>query len=194
MDASAKPSLLFSLISWRVGADTEPSCEATAEAASLFQTHRQPLLRYLRSIGLPAQECDEIVQEVFFSLFLHLKAGKPRQNLAGWIFRVAHNLGLKIRSQISSDRLVVLDKALTEHHPDPQRNGEQRMMDIERYRRLRSVVAALAEQERQCLFLRAEGLRYREIAGVLDLSIGTVSSLLTRALDKLKRADGAINR
>jgi RNA polymerase sigma-70 factor (ECF subfamily) len=53
------------------------------------------------------------------------------------------------------------------------------------------VVLALTEQERQCLFLRAEGLRYRQIAEILGVSVGTVSILLARSLDKLKRAGGA---
>jgi RNA polymerase sigma-70 factor (ECF subfamily) len=53
-----------------------------------------------------------------------------------------------------------------------------------------AVLHALPEQDQACLYLRAEGLRYREIADVLDISLGSVSISLTRSLARLHRADG----
>src|SRR5215471_2640300 len=67
------------------------------EVTGLFDQFRPGLLRYLSSFGLLPEDGEEIVQEVFVSLFLHLRAGKSRSNLRGWVFRVAHNLGLKRR-------------------------------------------------------------------------------------------------
>jgi RNA polymerase sigma-70 factor (ECF subfamily) len=55
--------------------------------------------------------------------------------------------------------------------------------------RLLAVVAALPEQDRRCLFLRAEGLRYREIAEILDMSLGGVSLSLARSLVRLARCE-----
>jgi RNA polymerase sigma-70 factor (ECF subfamily) len=55
-------------------------------------------------------------------------------------------------------------------------------------RRLRAVVRALPEQDRKCLFLRAEGLRYREISEILDISLGAVSLSLARSLARIARA------
>jgi RNA polymerase sigma-70 factor (ECF subfamily) len=49
-------------------------------------------------------------------------------------------------------------------------------------------VGALEERDRQWLFLRAEGLRYREIAKVLDISLGAVALYLERSLARLTRA------
>jgi RNA polymerase sigma-70 factor (ECF subfamily) len=46
----------------------------------------------------------------------------------------------------------------------------------------------LPEQDRRCLSLRAEGLRYREIAEVLDMSLGAVSIALTRSLARIARS------
>jgi RNA polymerase sigma-70 factor (ECF subfamily) len=50
------------------------------------------------------------------------------------------------------------------------------------------VANALAEQDRRCLFLRAEGLRYRESAGILGMSLGAVTMSLARTLARLARA------
>ena len=51
-----------------------------------------------------------------------------------------------------------------------------------------AILQALPEQNRWCLYLRAEGLRYREIAEVLDMSLGSVSLCLERSLARVARA------
>jgi RNA polymerase sigma-70 factor (ECF subfamily) len=69
-------------------------------------------------------------------------------------------------------------------------NPEERLISNQRQGRLLAVVSALPEQDRLCFRLRAEGLRYREIAEVLGISLGSVSVSLTRSLARLMRADG----
>src|SRR5271156_2828497 len=80
----------------RAGSEAVPE-RLEAEVVELFDLLRNPVLRYLMGIGLPVEDAEEIVQEGFLALFQHLRAGKPRSNLRGWVFRVAHNLGLKRR-------------------------------------------------------------------------------------------------
>jgi RNA polymerase sigma-70 factor (ECF subfamily) len=52
------------------------------------------------------------------------------------------------------------------------------------------VVDALPERDRRCVFLRAEGLSYRDIGAALCVSLGTVAKSLTRAMTRLANADG----
>ena len=52
-------------------------------------------------------------------------------------------------------------------------------------RRLDAGIAQLTEPQRQCLYLRAQGLRYREIAVVLGISVSSAAELLQRAVVKL---------
>src|SRR5437016_2377500 len=74
-----------------------------SEVTGLFEQLRQPLFRYLLSIGLAVQDCEEVIQEIFLALFRHLQKGKSRENLRGWVFRVGHNLGLRRRRQNGRD-------------------------------------------------------------------------------------------
>src|SRR5580698_8700716 len=62
------------------------------EVVALFEQHRNSLLRYLLSFRIAAPDAEEIVQEIFLSLFQHLLREKSRTNLHGWVFKVAHNL------------------------------------------------------------------------------------------------------
>jgi len=161
------------------------------EVIQLFDELRSRLMRYLLSLGLPAQDGEEVIQEVFLALFQHLQRGRSRQNLRGWVFRVAHNLGLKRRLAKAREAtgILVSGEALAAIRPDPAENPEERLLSNQRYQRLQSVLRALPEQDQWCLSLRAEGLRYRDIAEVLDMSLASVSVSLGRSLARLSRAD-----
>src|SRR5205807_6642942 len=69
------------------------------QVAQLFQEARDDVYRYLLSLGLYPPQAQEGAQEVFLRLYVTLKKGENIQNPRAWIFRVAHNLGLKIRAR-----------------------------------------------------------------------------------------------
>src|ERR1700689_1715867 len=79
------------------------------DVVGLFDQLQDRLLRYLMSLGLPAPDGEEVIQEVFLALFQHLQRGKPRHNLRAWLFQVAHNLALKQRNVTRRNRQVVWD-------------------------------------------------------------------------------------
>jgi len=178
-----------SLAAWefRTDAKSEHAPAPTLEEqqlVQLFDELRSPLLRYLLALGLRAQDGEEVIQEVFLALFQHLQRGRSRENLRGWIFRVAHHLGLKRR--LANCREAAHVPAAW---PDPAENPEQQLLSSQRQKRLAAVLRALPEQDQWCLWMRAEGLRYREIAEALDISLGSVSASLARSLARLSRAD-----
>jgi RNA polymerase sigma-70 factor (ECF subfamily) len=160
------------------------------EVTGLFDEFRPGLLRYLSSFGLLPEDGEEIVQEVFVSLFLHLRAGKSRSNIRGWVFRVAHNLGLKRRESVHRTLKTVspLDQN-SESHVDSAPDPEQQVAFFQQRERMLAIVNVLPERDRRCLYLRAEGLRYRDIANILDMSLGGVALSLARALSRLEKAD-----
>jgi RNA polymerase sigma-70 factor, ECF subfamily len=161
------------------------------EVILLFDEFRDRLFRYVLSLGLCSHDGEDIIQEVFLSLFRHLRLGKSRENLRGWLFRVAHNLALKQRHSTQRwQARIEPDHRLVETRLDPAANPEELLAESQRQQQLLFVVRALPEQDRWCLHLRAEGLRYREIAEALGMSLGAVSNSLARSLGRLARADG----
>jgi RNA polymerase sigma-70 factor, ECF subfamily len=171
-------------------APRKPS-EVEREVIDLFERFRNPLLRYALSFGISMHDAEEVVQEVFLSLFRHLQLGKSRTNLCGWIFRVAYNLALKQRvaDKKMRDRTET-DEMTVEQLYDPSPDPEEHLYPMQRQRRLLVVFHAVPAVDQSCLRLRAEGLRYREIASVLRISIGSVSISLMQSLARLVRADG----
>jgi len=157
------------------------------EVLSLYDLMRTRLLRYAVSFGINVQDGEDIVQETFLALFHHLQRGRSGDNLHGWLFRVTHNLALKRRMKILNEpaggnieELQVLD---------PNSNPEECMLFGEKHARLASVLRALSIEDQSCLRLRAEGLRYREIASIVGISLGSVSASLSRSLARLEQVD-----
>src|SRR5579872_2074574 len=70
-----------------------------ALVAQLFEESRDDVYRYLLTLGLHPPLAQEAVQEVFLRLYAGLKKGDDIQNPRGWVFRVAHNHGLKVRAR-----------------------------------------------------------------------------------------------
>ena len=157
------------------------------EVITLFDLYREPVLRYVISSGIPIADAEEVVQGVFLALFRHLRAGKSRTNLAGWIFTVAHNMALKRRS--SERRRSRYFQPQTDLAADsfesPLQDPEAQLSSRQECARVSRIVRALPEQDRNCLALRAEGLRYRDIARILGVSLGSVAGSLSRALTRL---------
>lgn len=181
-------------LTFPTGAATTVAAEPSrieSEVMHLFDQFRNPLLRYALSLGISMHDAEEVTQEVFLALFRHLQLGRPRKNLRGWIFRVAHNLALRQRhaNQNLCDR-IESGEAIAEQQLDTSPSPEEHLSSAQKQRRLLAVVQALPETDQNCLRLRAEGLSYREIAAVLGISLGSVSISLTRSIARLLRADG----
>ncbi len=157
------------------------------KVARIYQELRLPVYYYLMTFLGNAATADDLTQEVFLRLYAHLHRGRPVENVRFWAFRVAHNLAFSERQQYQ--RLARLDEPTwtdaCARLPDPALNPEQRTFQLERLERLHWALQTLSAQERQCLFLRAEGLRYREIGQVLGVGTSTVGEFLQRALRKL---------
>lgn len=168
---------------WLSNTNSTPSDPLEEEVVALYTDLRTPVLRYLAALGLPIHDGEDILQETFFALYQHLAAGKPRDHIRGWIFRVARNLALKRFSRQDLQLSPIAELTLEESRFNPEQLAVRQQQDAA----VRRVVNALPDLDRQCLLLRAEGLRYREIASVLDVSLGSVSLALARALEKLAR-------
>ena len=154
-----------------------------SEVTNLYHELRKPLLRYLICLGLTSDEAQDVVQDAFVSLQRHLSSGGDQENMRGWLFRVAHNQARN--RQTSYDRRFgeTLDGGM-EFLADST-TPEQVLLRKEKLRRVAAAIQLLAESERECLLLRAGGLRYREIGEVLGMATSTVGDTVERAMRKL---------
>ena len=155
------------------------------QVSQLFEEARDDVYQYLLTLGLHPPRAQEAVQEVFLRLYATLKKGEAIENPRGWVFRVAHNYGLKVRERQVSEE--PFDAALEARLSTPGGNPESELLERERMLRFHHAVEGLSEQQKRCLFLRMEGLRYPEIGSALGISASAVGEFLRRAMTRLKK-------
>jgi RNA polymerase sigma-70 factor, ECF subfamily len=159
------------------------------KVGQLFELLRDPIYLYLVAVLGSPSEAEDITQESFLQLYRSLHRGLVINNARFWLFRVAHNLAFKHREK--NQRFERTDTRpwdeLRNLLPDPGLNPEQRMLQMERLERLHAAMAWLSPQELQCLHLRAEGFRYREIGEILGIGTKTAAEFLRRGITKLMR-------
>jgi RNA polymerase sigma-70 factor, ECF subfamily len=186
IQSEAVPHLALSLSGSLAGQKSHGVLLLEEHFVKLFDELHIPVFRYLRSIGLRQEDGEEVVQEVFLRLFKHLLEQGGEENLRGWVYRVAHNLAIdqhRDRSRLTQQSLEDEDYAwrsdlLQDHAPNP----EQCLLGKERVARVEQAMSSLPKRQLQCIYLRMEGFRYREIGEILGVSIGTVAECLHRGI------------
>jgi RNA polymerase sigma-70 factor, ECF subfamily len=153
----------------------------------LYDREQTPLKRYLSMLGVDAETARDIVQEGFLKLHEHLLAGGDRANLRAWLYRVVHNSARNKQMSFGARNTGRLDELTPAANPVAKdESPEDRVLGAERETRLRSAMERLSEAQRACLVLRTQGLKYREIAETLNLSVSTVGENVQRGLERLR--------
>lgn len=131
-------------------------------------------------------EAEDLCQEAYLRLYQQLSAGHGIQNPKAWLFQVLRNDLLR---QIRARRMETTlhrdaDEAeLSDPWPTPMPGAaEERIEEID------EMLALLTPREQEVMTLRMASLKYREIAEQLNVSIGSVNQLISRAVRKLQRA------
>jgi RNA polymerase sigma factor (sigma-70 family) len=149
----------------------------------LYREHYRSLVRFLyRRTGDQAR-AEDLAQEAFVRAIEH-QPDKPR----AWLFAVASNLA-RDEGRKSSVRRHHLTLIKAESKSQPVAPGPE--VELERQEtvlQVRTALAQLADRDREALLLWEEGLSYDEIAGILDLSRGSIGTTLSRARNRLAAA------
>lgn len=141
--------------------------------------YRESLLRFAASLVGPSHAPD-VVQDTFLAL---CKASRQEveAHLAPWLFRVCKNRAIDLRREQARLHSISQDEASPESGPSSSVERRQSLS------RVQSIVSELPEHQRQALLLKFSGeLSYKEIAEVMELSVGNVGFILHTAIQKVR--------
>lgn len=125
-------------------------------------------------------EAEDLAQEVF--LKLHQKPPRSRDNVAGWLYRVATNMGynaIRSRKRRWSWQRWLVPQGVGDDPADTVADNETSVA-------VRSALAKLPPKQGQLLLLRQMGLSYAELADVCDINPASVGKQLSRATAKFR--------
>lgn len=155
------------------------------QVAALYASTRGGIVRYLVTAGIDPDTAEEATQEAFLRLYTALRDGDEIGQPRNWVYSVARNIALNAVKRDSAHS--AFSAALEATVASAESNAEEQLIEKEWLGSFREAVNRLSERQRLCLELRAQGLRYRDIAEVLEIRISTVSEFVRRGIEELKK-------
>jgi RNA polymerase sigma-70 factor (ECF subfamily) len=167
----------------------------TAALEELMEQFAPRVHRLAYGITRNEADAEEVVQDVFLSLFRKIAGFEGRAALGTWIYRVTVNAALIKRRGKRVELEVFLEDHLPTFREDGHREGdrallladwsetpEAELLSNETRRAVRRMIASLPDHYRVVVLLRdMEGLSNEETAAILDDSVASVKSRLHRA-------------
>ncbi len=152
-----------------------------------YQDRLYPTL--LRLTGC-SEDVRDLLQDAFLRAFEKLARFQGESSFYTWVYRIAVNLTLSDRRKRFGDGRVAppLGGITRDPSDDPARTDPSRPLEqAERDGMVQKALDALQPEHRAVVVMKdLDGLRYEEIAAILDIPIGTVRSRLHRARCELR--------
>ena len=151
--------------------------------------HEAPLIRYAARLTGSVERARDVVQDAFTRLWQQDRAGIDG-HVRQWLYAVCRNRALTVRRK--ETRMTTLSDAAAALRvcpdPSPPAAAEQR----ESRGHVLSLMAGLPDRQQEGLVLKFQsGLSYREIAGVLNISVTNVGFLIHTAIRALRERMGS---
>ena len=150
----------------------------------LFERHHHRLFNFLFRLTGNRHLSEDLVQEVFVRILKYRHTYCGENQFTTWLFQVARNARIDhVRQSPREDADVESMPDIASPSPTPAENVEQQ----EQMRILLQALSKLPEERREILLLRGfQGLKFEEIAQVLDCPVNTVKWRAFQAIRELK--------
>lgn len=135
------------------------------------------LTRYLDS----ESTIEDIIQNVFFNIWQNRTTLEPRGTLKSYLFSAVRNQALtQLKSEKKFERITKEFTDVTQQ----EESNTNRLFEVDELREAYQKAVAKLPQKRRHIFLmhRQENLTYKEISEILDISIKTVETQMSRSL------------
>jgi RNA polymerase sigma-70 factor (ECF subfamily) len=156
----------------------------------LVELNQERLFASMLQVTGSPEEAEEVVQEAFIRVFMKLDTFQRNSQFFTWLYRIAFNSALTRRRR--NRARVSLDYCRENTGLEVSDDGDgvdEPMLRRERVDMVREAMHTLTDEHRSILVLREmEEHSYEDIAEILEISIGTVRSRLSRARRQLKLA------
>ena len=147
---------------------------------------------YSATVRYAAHRCgsldlaEDLVQEAFGALYARLRAGGRIQKPRAWVMKTVHNKICRYWRETHRQPEQAIPRLELEALPLATESFGAYTDSARPY--LEGFLARLAPREREVILLRAQGLKYREIASQLGISSNSVGTLLLRGMRKMRAA------
>ena len=155
----------------------------------MFGLYYRPLVSYLMKSfrRLSLEDARDIAQEAFLRVFKSMDRGI--RNERALLHVTARNLAINF---ITRDLRPGIDIETVPNLADPAPDAQKTLEYNERIRQIAKAIEELPEGTRTCLLHQQSGLRYRDIAALMNISMDAVKSRLHYAVTELRQSLGDV--
>ncbi len=148
--------------------------------AELVQRYQNRLVNFFRRMGVPLTEAEDLVQTTFLRVYAYRKRWRPTGKFTSFLYVIARHVWTDmVRKSARTPRAN--EAAIAGAATDGDGAASDARMDVG------AALVELSEKLRSVVVLNLyQGLKYQEIADVLDIPLGTVKSRMHLALKQLK--------
>ena len=163
----------------------------------LFAKYQTAVYRFVRYLTQNRNEADDLFQETWLRVVKYLPCTPEIKDFKAWVFRIATN---RHRDELRKRRirrpfqsLKPLDSSVDGDDQDFQNQGVipttlDKTDKVDLGPAINRAISRLPIKQRRVFVLKEiEGFKHREIAEMLGLPVGTIKSLLHRAIKKLQK-------
>jgi len=146
------------------------------------------LRRYARALARDFVAADDLVQDCLARALDKLHLWQEGTDLRAWLFTILHNQYVnQVRRAVREGTAVGLSETEPMLTRAPHQGKRLELRDLER------AITKLPEEQRSVILLVGlEGMRYEEVAEILDVPVGTIRSRLSRGREALRRLIGIV--
>ncbi len=150
----------------------------------LYRKYYPELYRFAFQLTLSVEDCEDFVQETFTRLFKELKKNTILNSPRAWLYKVLLNLIRKdYKKKLQMKNIIINIGYENPTSPDLQDN----YIKDEKQALVFWALNQINEKDRNLLILYHDGLSYTEMAEILDLNLISIGTLISRAIQKLKK-------
>ncbi|NML20125.1 RNA polymerase sigma-70 factor [Pseudoflavitalea sp. G-6-1-2] len=154
----------------------------------LFYLFHPPLLQFAQSFVRSPEMAEEIVSDVFIRIWERRAQLQNIDNLAVYLYVSTRNTALKYLMRHQKQASISLDDLKVELE-SPHQDPEKILLSAEMTKKVKEAIDHLPPRCKMVYkLIREDGLRYKEVAEILNISIKTIDNQLAIALKKIGKA------
>jgi RNA polymerase sigma-70 factor (ECF subfamily) len=153
--------------------------------AAFYREHGRVVLAQVLLVTGERVLAEEIVQDTMLAVWRGARSFRGESSARSWVVAIARR---QTRDRLRGRRLRVVGDAVLADQPGPGPGPEVTALDRAELAEVKGAIRELAPAHREVLGLVfGSGLSLPEVAGVLEIPVGTVKSRLTAARTALGR-------
>lgn len=158
--------------------------ESKADFEKLFNDHYSNMCAYANNFLKDVDASEEVVQEVLFKLWTNRESIIITSSVQSYLFRAVRNASLNVLKHVNIREDY---KVQHEYERDDELSSEDEMIVSELDQKIRAAIDQLPMERKKVFILsRYDGLKYKEIADKLNISVSTVENQMVKALKFLR--------